>query len=799
MAQSEKKLKVNIGSKSNVNIKWNVHLLEYTDDAEQNIKASFAKKYGISPSKITVEPTFIRNTKEGKTEKLTDDLIGDINNPEFQRDLFKLYLKESQYEGYDFDKIIELDNLINAELNFEVYDRKRRYSLKWIRWSNFMSYGENNFFDFTSLNGLVLLTSNPANQGGKTTFSIDLLRYLLYGKTDSRGEWKKDVAFNRYLPDAKEVTVEGCIEIDGEEYVIKRVLTRPQKSNKPIEKCTIDNKVFFYKVANGNYVNMYDNGEDSGEDSITATNKLIRSYIGEDYDFSLMISVDDANLKSLITQTDGERGKLVKRWVGLKPLRDKLEKARQVHNEIAAKLLKNTNNKADLENSIEEYAKDKAQRIDDNASIEKRLETIRKNIEKYTKEKESLLSSMTGIDENLTKTDIKTVENTIKTITEEGLLKAQELKDNQKKLEEYKSVTFDESEYKKCEAEYIEANNTLVALRNELKSANEAIKNLETSQYCPTCHTKLKDNTALVTEKKKEVEVIVKKGKTAKESFDVVDKKKKELEEKRRLSTEKTKTELKIIALDATLKSKREELKEAKKLRDSINANKTAIEKNNDLQAKANVIKETIATEQNSMNAAIELKTTNNVMIKRDDEESEKCRKLIALLEKEEKEEANWRIYLEMLDDKRGVSKMILQKVLPFINNELKHLLNDVCDFELHVTIDEKDNVSFYIVRDNIMTNLSTGSGFEQTVASLALRSVLSKISTFTKPSFVVFDEILGSVADENYDQVKLLYDKIVKDYAFVLQITHIKQLFEWHDHIIQITKKNNISRIEVV
>ena len=38
-----------------------------------------------------------------------------------------------------------------------------------------------------------------------------------------------------------------------------------------------------------------------------------------------------------------------------------------------------------------------------------------------------------------------------------------------------------------------------------------------------------------------------------------------------------------------------------------------------------------------------------------------------------------------------------------------------------------------------------------------------SRISTFSKPSFVVFDEILGGVSDENYDQIKILYDKIAK------------------------------------
>ena len=101
-----------------------------------------------------------------------------------------MYLDERGIENYDFDKILEIDNLINSKINYELYESHRRYTIKWIKWSNFMSYGEENFFDFTSLSGLVLLTSNPANQGGKTTFCLDLFRFLLYGKVTSReSDW----------------------------------------------------------------------------------------------------------------------------------------------------------------------------------------------------------------------------------------------------------------------------------------------------------------------------------------------------------------------------------------------------------------------------------------------------------------------------------------------------------------------------------------------------------------------------------------------------------------------------------
>jgi DNA repair exonuclease SbcCD ATPase subunit len=142
---------------------------------------------------------------------------------------------------------------------------------------------------------------------------------------------------------------------------------------------------------------------------------------------------------------------------------------------------------------------------------------------------------------------------------------------------------------------------------------------------------------------------------------------------------------------------------------------------------------------------------------------------------------------------------MVIRGALPLINGELKRLLSDVCDFDIEIVIDNHNDVAFNHIHNGVTKSLGGCSGFEQTVASLALRSVLSKISTFSKPSFVVFDEILGGVADENYDKTKLLYDKIVKDYAFILQITHLKAIDDWHDTQIVVKKENDISRIEVL
>ena len=145
---------------------------------------------------------------------------------------------------------------------------------------------------------------------------------------------------------------------------------------------------------------------------------------------------------------------------------------------------------------------------------------------------------------------------------------------------------------------------------------------------------------------------------------------------------------------------------------------------------------------------------------------------------------------------KNGISKMVLRETLPLINGELKRLLSEVCDFDVEVVIDERNDVAFNLVRNGVITNLASGSGFEQTAAALALRVVLGNISALSRPSLLLLDEVLGGVAQENYENIKLLFDRIVKDYSAVLHITHLNQIIDWHTSIVTVTKKNHVSSI---
>ena len=793
--------KVEIGNNSKVNIKWRVLPSDYSHEAERDIIAKFAKKYGISRDNVNIEPVFINKDGVSGEDALATEAAQNINDPAFQRELFKRYIKEREITDYDLDVIFSIDDIMNAKIDYDVYDKHKKYSIKWIKWSNFMSYGPDNYIDLTSLKGLVLMSSMPANQGGKSTFCLDLFRFLLFGKVTSReNNWTLARAFNDHLPEATEVSVEGCISIDGTDYVIKRVLTRPSLKRRT-EKSAVTQKISYYKLVNGEYIDLEDDAENENGMNGRETNKAIKEAIGNERDFDLMICVNDANLKDLISLKDTDRGRLIARWIGLLPLEEKDAIARDYFNKsVAPKLLLNKYSKEELASDNEELEKANEELIENGKKWKTEKEKSEKTLQSYNETRDALLSSRLSIDDEIAGVDKHTVEERRDRIIEEGKKKAADKKNNEGLYDAVKDVEFDESEYKELVAKDKELSIEKTNLENEVKRLKTEIKRLNESEYCPTCGAKLKgvDFSASIAADEKNIEeneekIVKISKKLAKLSKSVSD-----LEENRRNYNEKVRLELIIEKNEVDIENLRSKLKECNRILADLEKNDKAIRHNNEVDAKINIMNENIKNEEaiirdleGKMNdARVEIKANRKII----DENAQ----IIETIKKEEVLVRNWKIYLEMVG-KNGVSKMVLRSALPLINGELKRLLSDVCDFDVEIVIDNRNDVSFRHIHDGVTKSLGGCSGFEQTVASLALRSVLSRISTFSKPSFVVFDEILGGVADENYEQTKLLYDKIAKDYAFILQITHLKAIADWHDTQIMIKKQNNISTIEVI
>ena len=397
---------IQIKEKSKVNIHWNVSPYDYSKEKEKSIIAKFSKKYSLPKEKIKVIPEFLMVDEDGEKISLNADIIQNIQDPQFQVKLFKGYLEANNISNYDFELIEKIDAELNGKIDYNVYDKYRRYSIKWIRWDNFLSYGSDNYFDFTTIKGLTSLSGE--NQSGKSTLSIDLIHFLLFGRTNKVDT--QDKIFNKHLPKVTNVVVEGCINIDGVDYIIKRTLTRPALDRRS-EKSKTTQKVEYYKLVGNNKEELEDfNVENQQEENGVQTNKAIKEAIGIESDFDLIMSVTDSTLDDLVNKKDADRGRLLSRWIGLLPLEEKDKLAREKFNsEVKPMLLSNRYNEETLMQEIEAFELSIKTLEDEDKKLKKENKTLDSEIEALEKNRETLLSSKAVIDQNIIKVDIVTL------------------------------------------------------------------------------------------------------------------------------------------------------------------------------------------------------------------------------------------------------------------------------------------------------------------------------------------------------------------------------------------------------
>lgn len=89
-----------------------------------------------------------------------------------------------------------------------------------------------------------------------------------------------------------------------------------------------------------------------------------------------------------------------------------------------------------------------------------------------------------------------------------------------------------------------------------------------------------------------------------------------------------------------------------------------------------------------------------------------------------------------------------------------------------------------------------SGSGYEKTIASLALRSVLSKVCSLPKPNVVVFDEVFGKISNDNLEMVSEFFVKIKDYFDKIFLISHNPMINQWSDTTVKIHKENNVSSL---
>jgi DNA repair exonuclease SbcCD ATPase subunit len=170
---------------------------------------------------------------------------------------------------------------------------------------------------------------------------------------------------------------------------------------------------------------------------------------------------------------------------------------------------------------------------------------------------------------------------------------------------------------------------------------------------------------------------------------------------------------------------------------------------------------------------------------------------LLTELKREEVVDKIFRVYLDVYG-KNGISKMVLGTMIPLINSHLKILLSDTCDFDLEMRMNDKNEIEFWMVdcESGIEKPLASGSGYEKTVSSLALRCVLSKVCSLPKPNIIIFDEVTGKVSNDNLDRLGMFFDKLKTLFEHIWVISHNPYVQDWADNIVRVEKTDNISKV---
>ena len=266
-----------------IQVVWEDTTENFTQERIKSVKQYFQKKY--SSTNINV----ITKVKTTDDTQQTIDVAVNIMDKNYQNELIRSLLESKGQDQY-YDQVMNIDLAVENRMlinEVEITPFKRWY-IKKIEFSNFLSYGENQVIDFDKCNGITVVESDPPNFGGKTVLTVDLLLFLFFNTTTKTQ--KAEEIFNRFT-DVNKVSVKGDIIIDGEEYIIARQIER--KKSKAGEWNVKTELEFFKKLPNGQLQNF--TGEQRRE-----TEEFMKKSIGTMDDFLMTIVTTASNLEALL-------------------------------------------------------------------------------------------------------------------------------------------------------------------------------------------------------------------------------------------------------------------------------------------------------------------------------------------------------------------------------------------------------------------------------------------------------------------------------------------------------------------
>jgi DNA repair exonuclease SbcCD ATPase subunit len=737
-----------------IQVIWEDTPENFTQERIKSVKQYFMKKY--SSTNINVI-TKVKTSDEDSMQ--TIDVSVNIMDKNYQTELVKTYLESKGQEQY-FDQLMNIDLAVENRMlanEVEVTPFKRWY-IKKIEFDNFLSYGQNQVIDFDKCNGITVVESDPPNFGGKTVLTVDLLLFLFFNTTTKTQ--KAEEIFNRFT-DVNKVSVKGDITIDGEDYVIVRQIER--KKSKAGEWNIKTELEFFKKLADGQLQNF--TGEQRRE-----TENFMKKSIGSMEDFLMTIVTTASNLEDLLDAKPTARGQVLTRFLGLEFLKKKEETGKELYSEFSKGMISNVYNTESLKQDNETSGEEIIRMKDEIIEMSKNISDVDKRLQKGQDYKDNLLKSkFTDLDKELITLNPLLLQSSISNLEDSKQKTEQDIK-NIKIVEPKEFYHEDKHDNVKevIKSRFAE----LVTCENKVEEIQDLIEKYGDGIQCDHCGIKLME-AKLTNEKIKQLDSFKRLVQDFKEEIDGYEKKeqsftqlKKDFDEYERNKLIKEKYELSLESTQLKLEQVKDKLKRYEEVQDKI-------KKNNEIDAQ--LLKAGLRIDEliNEKRGYEKVQNTNSTRIETIESRIEKNKDLISKIAEEFEREKIYKIYVEVYG-KNGITKMIMKTMMPLINSELQRLLQDSAYFNLEIRINDKNEVEFMMIDNStgIEKLMVSGSGYERTIAAMALRAVLSKYVPYQN-QIIVWDEVFGKISNDNLEMVGEFFTKMKDYFEKIFVITH--------------------------
>ena len=761
-----------------IQVIWEDTPENFTQERIKSVKQYFTKKYLSTNINVI---TKVKSSDQDGAQ--TVDVSVNIMDKNYQKELIKTFLESKDQDKY-LDNIMNIDSAVENRMlinEVEITPFKRWY-IKKIEFSNFLSYGQNQVIDFEKCNGITVVESDPPNFGGKTVLTVDLLLFLFFNTTTKTQ--KAEEIFNRFT-DVNKVSVKGDITIDGEDYVIVRQIERKKaKSGEWNIKTELE---FFKKLADGQLLNF--TGEQRRE-----TENFMKNSIGSMEDFLMTIVTTASNLEDLLEAKPTARGQVLTRFLGLEFLKKKEETGKEIYSEFSKGMMSNVYNTESLKQDNETSKEEITRLSNEIKDAGNKIEDVDKRLQKGQEYKDNLLKSKhNDLDQDLIMLNPIALQSTISDL--ESTKERTEEQIKEVKIIEPKEF-YHEDKHDEIRDSMKNVNGELTVAQNKVEEIEQLVKKFGDGIQCEHCGIKLME-AALTKKKIDELEDWEKKVDKSSKKWKDLDSKeksytqlKKDFDEYERNKLIKEKYEITLESTILKLNQAKEKLVRYQEVQDKI-------KKNNEIDT--HLVKAGMRIDELISEKRIYERTqaSNQNQIENLDARIEKNNDIILRIAEEFEKEKIFKIYLEVYG-KNGITKMIMKTMMPLINSELQRLLQDSAFFNLEIRINDKNEVEFMMIDNStgIEKLMVSGSGYERTIAAMALRAVLSKVCSLPKPNIIVWDEVFGKISNDNLEMVGEFFTKMKEYFEKIFVITHNPLVNNWANNVVRITKTENISKV---